>query len=116
MIPIYCSDGDWVAVYSSGHLFNIDGEWLGFALGREIYDPTGSYIGFLSDDKRLLRTRSEPRNKPQIVPPQRPERPKIPSQMPLAPMLRNLPYQIIDMFEEFPERFMFVSETRSDME
>jgi hypothetical protein len=36
--------------------------------------------------------------------------------MPLAPLMRELPHQIIDMFEEFPERLNFISETRPDME
>ena len=116
MIPIYCSDGSWVAVYEKGLLFNVDSEWIGFTVGREVYNPMGEYVGFLSDDKRLLRTRSEPKNKPRISPPLRPESPSIPARMPLAPMLRSLPYQIIDMFEEYPERFLYVSETRPDME
>lgn len=116
MVPIYRSDGEWVAVYKEGHLFNIDGEWLGFVVGREVYDPAGMYLGFLSDDKRLLRKRSLPRNIPHRAPPSRPDRPRIPASMPLAPLLSALPHQIIDMFEEYPERLIFVSETRPDMD
>lgn len=115
MEPIYRSDGEWVAVYTEGHLFNIDGEWLGFVVGRELYDSGGQYLGFLSDDRRLLRTRTRQINKPRRTPPPRPERPNIPAAMPLAPMLRALPYSIIDMFEEFPDKMMFISETRPDM-
>jgi hypothetical protein len=116
MIPIYRSDGEWVAVYQGGHLFNIDGEWLGFAIGREIFDPAGVYVGFLSDDKRLLRKRSLDQAPARRTPPPPPERIRIPSNAPLAPMMRGLPQQIIDMFEEYPERLMYVSETRSDMD
>ena len=54
MEPIYRSDGEWVAVYEKGHVFNVDGEWLGFVRGRELYDTSGQYVGFLSDDRRLL--------------------------------------------------------------
>ena len=104
MIPIYRTDGEWVAVYLEGNLFNVDGEWLGFTVGREVYDSGGLYLGFLSDDKLRLQ------------PPPRPERPKLPANMPLAPMLRSLPHQIIDMFEEYPDRLMYVSETRPDMD
>ena len=39
-----------------------------------------------------------------------------PPSMPLAPLLRALPYQLIDMFEEFPKRFLYISETRPDMD
>jgi hypothetical protein len=116
MEPIYRSDGEWVAVYDKGHLFNVDGEWLGFVVGREVFDAGGLYLGFLSNDRRLLRQRSKPRKRPRREPPPRPERPRIPASMPLAPMLRSLPHQIIDMFEEYPERLMYVSETRPDME
>lgn len=116
MVPIYRSDGEWVAVYYEGQIFNVDGEWIGFVVGREVYDTGGLYLGFLSDDKRLLRKRSRPRNRPRLQPPPRPERPKIPASMPLAPLLAALPHQIIDMFEEYPEKLIYVSETRPDME
>jgi hypothetical protein len=116
MQPIYRSDGEWVAVYEKGHLFNCDGEWLGFVSGREVYDPSGLYLGHLSDDRRLLRTRSQPRKRPRKKPPPRPDRPELPPNMPLAPMMRALPFHLVDMFEEFPERLTFISETRPDME
>ncbi|MDX1613452.1 MAG: hypothetical protein R3300_04025 [Candidatus Promineifilaceae bacterium] len=116
MVPIYRTDGEWVGVYTDGHLFNIDGEWLGFLVGREVFDPQGQYVGFLSDDKRLLRKRSLGRHLPRHDPPERPPRPRIPASMPLAPLMRELPHQLIDVFEEFPDRMMYVSETRPDME
>lgn len=116
MVPIYRSDGEWVAVYYKGHLFNIDGEWLGFIVGREVFDPAGLYLGFLSDDQRLLRKRSLSRQTPRRQPPPPPGRIKIPPSMPLAPLFRGLPHQIIDMFEEYPERLIYVSETRPDMD
>ncbi len=115
MVPIYRSDGEWVAIYVNGYLFNIDGEWLGFAVGREVYDSSGLYLGFLSNDKRLLRKRSL-MTRPRFEPPAQPERPEMPPHMPLAPMLAALPHQIIDMFEEYPERLIYVSETKPDME
>ena len=116
MVPIYRSDGEWVAVYEKGCLFNVDGEWIGFVSGREVYDPSGMYLGFLSDDRRLLRSRSRPHTRPRLKPPPKPEAPKLPASMPLAPMLSALPYSIVDMFEEFPERLSYISETRPDME
>lgn len=116
MVPIYRSDGEWVAVYEKGNLFNIDGEWLGFIVGREVYDTSGLYLGFLSDDKRLLRKRTRPVERPRLKPPTQPAKPKIPAAMPLAPLLKALPHQIIDMFEAFPEKLTFISETKPDME
>lgn len=116
MVPIYRSDGEWVAVYQQGNLFNVDGEWIGFIRGRDVYDPSGMYLGFLSDDRRLLRKRSQPRKRPHFQPPSRPETPRIPASMPLAPLLRSLPHSIIDMFEEYPQKLLYISETRQDME
>ncbi len=116
LVPIYRSDGEWVAVYFDRHLFNVDGEWIGFVVGRRVYDTGGKYLAYLSDDKRLLRKRTIPTTYPRLQPPPRPTRPKLPSFMPLAPMLRSLPHHIIDMFEEFPERLIYVSDTRPDME
>ena len=116
MVPIYRTDGEWVAVYTNGHIFNVDGEWLGCVYGSEVFDPSGLYLGFLSDDRRLLRKRSLPRKIPRRQPPQRPARPRIPASMPLAPMLRMLPHSIIDMFEEFPEKLIYISDIRPDME
>lgn len=116
MEPIYRSDGEWVGVYTEGQVFNVDGEWIGFVSGREVFDTSGKYLGFLSDDKRLLRKRSLSKRPPRLQPPPRPARPRLPASMPLPPMMRQLPHQIIDMFEEYPERLIFVSETRPDME
>lgn len=116
MEPIYRSDGEWVAVYEKGNLFNVDGEWLGFLRGRELFDPGGSYVGFLSNDRRLLRKRTLSSDRPRQQPPKRPSRPRIPSSVPLVPMLRALPYSLIDLFEEYPERFTYISETRPDMD
>ena len=116
MVPIYRTDGEWVAIFHEGHLFNVDGEWLGFVIGREVYDPIGVYLGFLSNDRRLLRKRSMSENRARKKPPPRPERPRFPANMPLAPMLPALPYSIIDLFEEYPDKLTYISDTRPDME
>ncbi len=116
MIPIYRTDGDWVAVYENGHLFNVDAVWLGFVIGREVFDTVGQYLGFMSDDRRLLRKRTLGRKIPHMDPPPKPKRPRIPATFPLSPLMRELPHHIIDMFEEYPERLVYVSETRPDMD
>ncbi|MFQ5433795.1 MAG: 4-fold beta flower protein, partial [Anaerolineae bacterium] len=75
MQPIYRSDGEWVAVFLKGNLFNVDGEWIGFVKGRDVYNSGGHYLGYLSNDRRLLRKRSESTDKSRMTPPPRPERP-----------------------------------------
>ncbi|MCP4426010.1 MAG: hypothetical protein GY803_16075 [Chloroflexi bacterium] len=116
MVPIYRSDGEWVAVFKKGNLFNVDGEWIGFVRGRDVHEPGGAYLGYLSDDRRLLRSRAKPRNKPRLQPPPRPPRPEIPATMPLATMFSALPFSTIDLFEEFADRLSYVSDTRPDMD
>jgi hypothetical protein len=116
MEPIYRSDGEWVAVYERGHLFTTDGEWLGFVAGRRVFSTAGEYLGFLSDDRRLLRRRHVEEDLPRRPVPPRPTAPQIPISVPLAPLLRELPFHIIDVFEEEGGRLLFVSETRPDME
>lgn len=116
MTPIYRTDGEWVAIVHQGQLFNVDGEWLGFMIANEVYDPQGRYLAYISEDRRLLRTRQEPKDKQRKTPPsKRPERPRVSSSVPLAPMLPSLPYSVIDMFEEYADRLIYVSDTRPDM-
>ena len=116
MEAIYRTDGEWMAVYHKGHLFTVDAVWLGFVVGREVYDTGGEYLGFLSDDRRLLRKRTMTATPPRRKPPPRPERPEIPMVMPLSGLMRELPFHIIDVFEELEEKLQYISETRPDME
>lgn len=116
MEPIYRSDGEWVAVYERGNLFTAEGDWLGFVVGRRVFNTAGEYLGFLSDDRRLLRRRTLSDKPPRREPPPRPDRPDIPATMPLAPLLRSLPFHIVDVFEVAGDSLLYVSETRSDMD
>lgn len=92
MQPIYRSDGEWVAVYDQGHLFNVDGEWLGFVVGRDLFDPMGRYVGFLSNDRRLLRQRTAKTDPPVASPQNGRYAPSFPPMSPWLPC--SLPYPI----------------------
>lgn len=116
MEPIYRTDGAWVAVYQEGHIFTSEGEWVGFVVGREVFDQQGEYLGFLSDDRRLLRKRVLSEQRARKLPPEIPQRPSLPANMPLAPLMKELPFHIIDVFEEFADQLMRISDTRPDME
>ena len=116
MEPIYRTDGAWVAVFKDGHIFTTEAEWIGFVIGREVFDAEGEYLGFLSDDRRLLRKRVVSDERDRKEPPAPPARPRLPANMPLAPLMRELPFHIIDIFEEYADQLMYVSETRPDME
>ncbi len=116
MVPIYRSDGEWAAVYHQGHVFSVDGDWLGFVVGQELYSPVGVYVGYLSHDHRLLRRRVLAEEPPRRQPPPKPDTPRLPASVPLAPMLSELPFHTIDMFIEHPNQFRYISGTRPDME
>jgi len=117
MQPIYRSDGKVEAVVHKGHIYNVDGEWFGFLRSAEVYNFRGDYMGYLSQDQRLLRDRRPPK-RPALAPPETwPDRlDGIPTHFPLAPLFKQLAFSTIDLFEEFPEKFSFISDLRPDME
>lgn len=116
MQPIYRSDGEAVAVVHRGNLYNIDGEWVGVLIGAEVYGHNGEYIGFLSEDRRLLRTRRPPHRNRIVQPPLPPRLKGIPERFPLAPLFKQLPFNLIDIFEEYPNRYKYIAEVRQDMD
>jgi hypothetical protein len=55
---------------------------------------------------------------PRRPPPPAPGRPQLPSSVPLAPMMSDLTYDTVDVFEEMPERLhtMDSGELKDDMD
>jgi len=73
------------------------------------------YAGFLSDDGRILRKRVRSQRPLRPVPPAPPKiRP--PATMPLAYLFAELPWNLVNVFEEEPEVFKYVSELRPNWE
>jgi hypothetical protein len=119
LIPIYASSGDAEAFLIFPHLFNRSGEWIGWVTPkREVYSVMGLFVGTLSDDARIIRRRGENELKPRIQPPPRPGRIAIPSTVPLAPMMRDLPLGLIDVLQDEPEKLHTPDsgELREDMD
>ncbi len=103
--PIYTSRGDTEAFLSYPYIFNRNGDWIGWVTSRrEVYSVIGYYAGYLSDDPRILRKRATSTLKPRLNPPPPPEPIRIPATLPLAPMLSELTYSLIDVLAEEPER------------
>ena len=105
LIPIYNSKGDADVYLAYPHLFNRTGDWIGFVNEkREVYSVLGYYVGYLSDDRRILRKRTED-TLPRIPPPPRPQkRIIVPGSAPLAPLMKELTHSIVDVLLEEPER------------
>jgi hypothetical protein len=105
LIPIYTSKGDIDAFLAYPYIFNRGGDWIGWVTARrEVYSVIGYYVGYLSDDPRILRKRATSTLKPRLNPPPPPEPIRIPATLPLAPMLSELTFSIIDVLVEEPER------------
>jgi hypothetical protein len=115
MQVIYSTNGEWVALLYDGQLYDTLGEWIAWLDGREVYTRDGEYVGFLSDDGRVLRERVRRRR---VVRPAPPAPPKIrpPASVPLPPLFAELPWKLVDVFEEDPEVFKYISDLRPDWE
>jgi len=118
-VPIYTTSGDLEAYLVYPNIFDMTGEWIGFVtLDREVYSVHGEYVGWVSNDPRILRKRSYSFDKPRLAPPSKPERLMVPPGGPLAPMMSELTFDLVDVLEEEPERLPTVDagEFREDMD
>ncbi len=118
-IPIYNTKGDAEAFLVYPHLFNRNGDWIGWVTPkREVYSVLGYYVGFLTDEPRVLRKRVTSTLKPRLQPPAAPKRISPPATVPLAPMMRENTYSIVDVLLEEPERLhaLDAGELREDLD
>lgn len=103
-LVIYTSQGDVAAFLRFPYIFNLRGEWIGWVnTNRQVYSVRGHYVGWLSDEPRILRKSSSTYFKPldEIPPAPRPINP--PAVSPLAPMMPELAYGVIDVLGEAPD-------------
>ncbi len=119
LIPIYSSRGEAEAFLVFPYLFNRSGEWVGWVTPkREVYSVLGHYVGTLTDDTRIVRTRADDELKPHLTPPRTPGKIITPATVPLAPLMKDLTYALVDVLLEEPERLhtMDSGELREDMD
>jgi hypothetical protein len=121
LIPLYTTHGDWAGAYVDGKLYNQSGEWIGWVLPgtNQVYSVVGEYVGWLSRDFRVLRKRSTTNLSPRRRPPPPAPRIKVPASVPLAPLMADLRFDTVDVFEEMADRLHtwdFIEETRPDMD
>ena len=121
LIPLYSTTGDWAGLFHEGHIFNNVGEWIGFVAPgtNQVYSVRGEYVGWLSNDFRVLRKRAIDELAPRLSPPPRPPKLTVPASVPLPPLMSDLTYDTIDVFDEMPDRLHTsdeVEETRPDMD
>ncbi len=118
-IPIYNSKGDAEAFLVYPHLFNRNGDWIGWVTPkRDVYSVLGYYVGYLTDEPRILRKRVTSTLQPRLKPPAPPKRISPPATVPLAPMMKEITYSIVDVLLDEPERLhtLDVGELREDLD
>lgn len=87
------------------HLFNTIGEWIGWVTpDRQVFDVDGVYVGWITDEPRVLRKRIIEDELARITITEFPARIRPPATVPLPPMMAELPFEVIDVLEEEPER------------
>jgi hypothetical protein len=120
-VPIYTTKGDVDAYLVYPHLFNRRGEWCGWvSKEKEVFSVHGAYVGWLdSAGPRILRKRSDDYMHPRRDPPSIPKTHfMFPATTPLAPMMKELSFDTVDVLEEWPDLLPTVDagEYRPDME
>ena len=103
-IPVYATNGEPSALLVYPYLFNLQGEWIGWVTPeRDVYSTLGLYVGYLTDEPRILRKRSIDFTYPRKQVPQPPPHIFPPATLPLAPMMKELTYDTVDVLGECPE-------------
>jgi hypothetical protein len=105
IVPIYTSHGDAEAFLAYPYLHNRLGEWIGWVTtDRQVYSVLGFYVGELTAEPRIIRKRITASLKPRKTPPAPPARLSIPATIPLAPMMGDLRFGVLDILLDEPQR------------
>ncbi len=118
LIPIYTTKGDAGAFLSYPFIFNGVGEWIGWVTpDRKVFSVHGQYVGWLTGDPRILRKRADA-FEDHRTPPARPGRVLVPAMVPLAPMMPELSFGVMDVLQEDPDLLPTIDfgEERLDMD
>jgi hypothetical protein len=105
LTPVYTTRGDLEAFLLYPFIYNRMGEWIGWVnADRKVYSVQGLYVGYYSNDNRILRKQSDAFGQERCKPPAAPPlNITIPAHGPLAPMMAELPFGVIDVLLEQPE-------------
>jgi hypothetical protein len=120
LIPIYTSRGDLEAFLVYPYIYNRQGEWIGWiSPEKQVFSVHGHYVGWLGAGPRILRKLAEGFGKQRddiAPPPTKTITP--PAQAPLAPLMPELTFGIIDVLLDAPELLPSVDfgELRQDMD
>jgi hypothetical protein len=103
--PIYTSHGDWVAMLVGRYIYSREGHWIGWVdADSQVFSVHGDYAGWLARDFRILCHRDTTPLLTRRQPPPPPPKHEMPLNVPLAPLMAELTYDTIDLFEEAAHR------------
>lgn len=106
--PLYTTRGEWAGLLVNGFLYNTRGEWIGWVeRDGTVFSVAGHYVGWLTKDFRVLRKRAvdDATELMRRRPPARPaERISVPATVHLPPLMSEISFDTLDVFEEAPER------------
>ena len=103
--PIYTSHGEWVAMLVGRYIYSREGDWIGWVDAEsQVFSVHGDYAGWLSRDFRVLRRRDTTPLVARREAPPRPPKLEMPLTAPLAPLMAELTYDTVDLFEEAAHR------------
>jgi len=104
--PLYSTRGDLAGYLINAYIYDRQGEWIGW-LDRDscVFSVSGEYVGWLSKDFRILRKSNVDESPPRHRPPARPPlHVLVPPSAPLPPLMAELGYDVLDVFDETPAR------------
>jgi hypothetical protein len=119
VIPIYTSRRDAEAFLVYPYLYNRMGEWIGWVTAdRQVYSVLGFFVGDLTAEPRITRKYITAVIKLHRNPPACPPRLLVPATIPLAPMMADLRFGVMDVLLEEPERLhtLDAGELREDLD
>jgi hypothetical protein len=105
IIPIYTSRGDAEAFLVYPYIFNRLGEWIGWVTAeKQVYSVLGHYVGELTSEPRITRRRFTSSLQQKKTPPAQPAHFDVPATIPLAPLMGDLRFGLVDVLLDEPER------------
>ncbi len=119
IVFIYTTDGDLAAYLIYPYIFDRMGDWIGWVTkSKEVYSVLGHYVGYLAAGPRVLRKKTYGFDKPQRTPPEPPGHISVPAYAPLAPLMPELPFSEIDIFQDEPMKLhpIDAGELRQDLD
>jgi hypothetical protein len=119
LIPIYTSRGEAAAFLAYPYIYGPGGDWIGWVnIDQKVYSVHGHYVGILTKEPRILRKRESDYLEQRLKPPEPPPQIRMPSRVPLAPLMKEIPFSAIDVLEEAPDLMPPIDfgELRDDMD